>query len=115
MKVIAVEPERSLIPFLKKNMETNHWDMQIVDRPFDMSMLEWSFDFMKMDGEGCEAQLLDSNSIPPCVIEAHDKTLAEELNARFGVKILAQKENWVLQNFDYNALKARARLTAGSG
>jgi hypothetical protein len=98
-KVIAIEPDSTLGPLLSRNMAHNKWDMQVVERPFDVSMLEWPFDFMKMDGEGCEAQLLKVNSIPPCAIEVHDKIAVDSLSERFAMDILPQKENWILQNF----------------
>jgi hypothetical protein len=98
-RVIAIEPQSSLSPLLRKNMSQNRWDMKVVEGPFDLSMLEWNFDFMKMDGEGCETQLLKANSIPPCAIEVHDEVVVEGLKERFGMNILPQKENWILQNF----------------
>jgi hypothetical protein len=73
--------------------------MKVVEGPFDLSMLQWNFDFMKMDGEGCETQLLSANSIPPCAIEVHDKVVVEGLKERFAMSVLPQKENWILQNF----------------
>jgi hypothetical protein len=98
-KVIAVEPQALLVPFLKRNMTRNEWDMEIVESRFQLSMLELDFDFMKMDGEGCEATLLGVLSLPPCAIEVHDKAILDGLVGRFGLKILPQKEIWILQNF----------------
>jgi len=98
-RVIAVEPESSLLPLLRRNMSRNNWDMQVVEGPFQAKMLEWKFDFMKMDGEGCESQLLTTNSIPPCAIEVHNKVVVDGLKEKFGMSILPQKENWILQNF----------------
>jgi len=98
-RVIAIEPQTSLVPLLKKNMSRNEWDMKVVEGPFDLSMLDWNLDFMKMDGEGCETLLLTANSIPPCSIEVHDKVTVDALKERFGMSILPQKENWILQNF----------------
>jgi hypothetical protein len=98
-KVIAVEPQSSLVPLLRRNMDLNKWNMKVVEGLFDLSMLEWNFDFMKMDGEGCETQLLTVNSLPPCAIEVHDKIVVDGLRERFGMSVLPQKENWILQNF----------------
>ena len=105
-RVIAIEPLTSLVPLLRKNMSRNKWDMKVVEGPFDLSMLDWDFDFMKMDGEGCEAQLLKANSIPPCAIEVHDKVIVDGLKERFGMDILPQKENWILQNFVQHSNRA---------
>jgi hypothetical protein len=98
-RVIAIEPQSSLVPLLRRNMSRNKWDMQVVEGPFDASMLEWNFYFMKMDGEGCETQLLTANSLPPCAIEVHDKVVVDRLRERFGLEVLPQKDNWILQNF----------------
>jgi ribosomal protein L11 methylase PrmA len=98
-RVIAIEPQPSLVPLLRRNMSRNKWDMKIVEGQFQTSMLEWSFDFMKMDGEGCEAQLLTEDSLPPCAIEVHDKVVVNGLKERFGMDVLPQKENWILQYF----------------
>jgi hypothetical protein len=98
-RVIAVEPQAPLTPVLKKNRERNRWDMEIVEGPFDTSMLGRSFDFMKMDGEGCETLLLNLDSIPACAIEVHDRVTVDRLVEKFGMKVFPQKENWILQNF----------------
>ncbi len=98
-KVIAVEPEVSLTSILERNAARNDWNMRIVGASFEPSMLEWDFDFMKMDGEGCENTLVTARSLPPCVIEVHDGTVLENLRRRFGLTVLPQRENWVAQNF----------------
>jgi len=98
-KVIAIEPQPALVSLLRGNMSRNSWDMQIVEGPFQKSMLEWNFDFMKMDGEGCEALLLEASSLPPCAIEVHDRVFVDSLRGRFGLEVLPQKDNWILQNF----------------
>jgi SAM-dependent methyltransferase len=98
-RVIAVEPQASLISVLKRNRDQNRWDMEIVEGPFDLSMLNRHFDLMKMDGEGCEVLLLNLDSVPTCAIEVHDQVTVDHLVERFGMKVLPQKENWILQNF----------------
>jgi predicted RNA methylase len=98
-KVIAVEPQPSVTPLLKTNMERNKWNMKIVEGPFQLSMLEWNFDFMKMDGEGCEDLLLEVDRLPPCAIEVHSGPILDSLKERFGLKVLPQKEIWIAQNF----------------
>jgi predicted RNA methylase len=109
-RVIAIEPQSSLTHLLRKNIARNNWDMEVVEGPFQMPMLDWNFDFMKMDGEGCEAQLLTADSIPPCAIEVHEKTVVEGLRERFGMDILPQKENWILQNFVEQPVGESSRL-----
>jgi len=98
-RVIAIEPQPSLVSVLRRNMARNKWDMQVVEGSFQPSMLEWNFEFMKMDGEGCEALLLDASLVPPCAIEVHDSVVVDGLRGRFGLEVLPQKDNWILQNF----------------
>jgi len=101
-KVIAVEPQSSLTPLLKTNMERNKWNMQIFQGPFQPSMLGWDFDFMKMDGEGSESLLLKADRLPPCAIEVHEQAVLDSLKERFELKVLPQKEIWIVQNFPSN-------------
>ena len=98
-RVIAVEPQASLTALLKTNMARNKWNMEIVEGPFQLSILQRNFDFMKMDGEGCEDLLLKADSLPPCAIEVHDEAVLNRLTGRFELKVLPQKENWIVQNF----------------
>jgi predicted RNA methylase len=106
-KVIAVEPNPSLTPILKRNRDRNHWNMEVVEAPFELSMLAWNYDFMKMDGEGCEDLLLKVESVPPCAIEAHDKPTVDALERRFGMRVLPQKTNWIVQNFSEKPTHSR--------
>ncbi len=98
-KVIAVEPEPVLTSILKRNVACNEWNMEIVETPFEPSMLEWSFDFMKMDGEGCENTLLTADTLPPCAVEVRNRSVLDGLTRRFELTVLPQKENWIVQNF----------------
>ena len=97
-KVIAVEPNPSLTPVLHRNMVRNKWDMEIISGPFQSTMLGRNFDFMKMDGEGCEAQLLNITSLPPCAVEVHSRRILDSLKTRFEVNVLPQRDNWIVQN-----------------
>lgn len=98
-RVIAVEPQASLTALLKTNMTRNKWNMEIVEGPFQLSILQRDFDFMKMDGEGCEDLLLKTDRLPSCAIEVHDEAVLNRLTGRFELKVLPQKENWIVQNF----------------
>jgi hypothetical protein len=108
-KVIAVEPQAALTALLRDNKSRNGWNMEIVAGPFQASMLGWTFNFMKMDGEGCEAQLLNVDSLPPCAIEVHDRDITEQLEARFRLRTLPQKTNWILQNFSEGGVVSATR------
>lgn len=61
---------------LNENANINNWNIEIFAEPFSLKHLKFDYDFMKMDGEGCEEQL---SSLPmidkPCVIEVHGSDL----------------------------------------
>ena len=98
-RVIAIEPQPSLVSLLRRNMARNTWDMEVVEGPFERSMLGWNFEFMKMDGVGCEGLLSEAGSLPSCAIEVHDRVFFDGLRERLGLEVLPQKANWILQNF----------------
>ena len=80
--------------------------MDIVEGPFQTSMLEWTFDFMKMDGEGCEKLLFEVDRLPPCAIEVHEQMVVDRLTERFDLTVLPQKDNWIVQNFVQTTTKS---------
>jgi len=86
-KVIAIEPDRRLFELLRENANRNHWDVELLNIPFVVECLGKKHDFMKMDCEGCESQLLEASSIKPCVIEVHSDLLASRLQERFGLRL----------------------------
>lgn len=78
-KVIAVEPNVKAVECLKENMERNDWYVEIVAEPFSLEHLKFNYDFMKMDGEGCEELLLKLPKVDkPCVVEVHSSKLLNE-------------------------------------
>lgn len=102
-RVICIEPDAERARLLEKNASTNHWNISITREKFDPGFLEQlDFDFMKMDCEGCESQLLKANKLPPCVIEVHGTELLRALWARFPQLKLAQLQTglrfklWIL-------------------
>lgn len=75
-KVIAVEPNAKAVSLLRQNAEINKWNVEVIEEPFSLSLLKLDYDFMKMDGEGCEEQLLSLPKIDrPCVVEVHSSNL----------------------------------------
>lgn len=96
-KVIAVEPEPVRFKVLNENMIRNNWSMEIKMEPFAISMLQEPFDFMKMDGEGCEEQLLEAEALPPCSIEVHSRLTLDKLTSKFPLQILPQRQTWIVK------------------
>lgn len=90
-KVLCVEPNTCVLRLLRQNCTENKWDVEIIPEKFNLGILKkQSFDFMKMDGEGCERELLQLDSFEvPCVIEAHGRELAKSLSTKFGMRIVA--------------------------
>lgn len=88
MRIIAIEPAMS--EFLIDNARLNKWNLRTIPRKFRLSDLKLDFDFMKMDGEGCEKLLLGlrGNRLPPCVIEAHSRFLINRLAKKFELRVL---------------------------
>jgi SAM-dependent methyltransferase len=90
-KVIAVEPDSIAAKLLAENVRRNGWNVEIIDREFQLDDLNIQHDFMKMDGEGCEAALLeleDDYHLKPCVIECHNEALIKQLSAKFRMNVV---------------------------
>jgi len=86
-RVICVEANPDLAKIIRENSRANKWSAEIEARPFGIEMLKLHFDFMKMDCEGCEAQLLNADMLPACVVEVHDKRVLYALMSKFGLRI----------------------------
>jgi hypothetical protein len=86
-KIIANEIDPASVAFIEKNALRNGWNVEIINRAFDIAMLStYSYDFMKMDIEGGEKCLLAyDGDLRPCVIEVHDDQTKEALVSRFGL------------------------------
>jgi SAM-dependent methyltransferase len=62
-KVICVEEAARQCAILSDNAKTNDWNVDILNGPFKVDMLtELRFDFMKMDIEGAEVELLNAQA-----------------------------------------------------
>lgn len=76
-KIICVEQDKRLIPFLEKNRDANRLDMDILNEPFNLNHLKLSFDGAKMDIDGGEKEFLKINRRIwfPLVAEIHGDEL----------------------------------------
>jgi tRNA G37 N-methylase Trm5 len=89
-KVIAVEPNTTAISFLKENCKINRWNVEVIPKTFSLDLFKIPFDYIKMDCEGCEEQLLHLQSIDfQCVIEVHSKSLMESIVRKFSMKLVS--------------------------
>jgi hypothetical protein len=87
--VIAVESDHSSLNLLYENAESNRWSVKVVPSCFRLGFMNFAFDFMKMDCEGCERELLKlaSDRLPFCVIEVHDEETRRQLEKKFGLRL----------------------------
>lgn len=92
--VICLEPSPDRFRLLEQNRLRNSWNVSSFQEGFHLGMLTGlDFDFMKMDCEGCEGELLKADRLPPCVIEVHqDKVRLEDLMRRFPGLRLAKRQ-----------------------
>jgi SAM-dependent methyltransferase len=81
-EVIAVEPNPEAVPLLRRNSENR--PITVIDKPFDPSMLQLPHDFLKMDIEGYEMELITEGALnwyhKPCAIEAHGRLVVNKLS-----------------------------------
>lgn len=75
-KVICIEPDTQSFRLLQVNAA--NWPIECCNKKFDISDLNRSFDFMKMDIEGYEEELLNAEFDKPCVIEVHGLQLRDK-------------------------------------
>jgi tRNA G37 N-methylase Trm5 len=93
-KVIAVEPNIQAVECLRENVERNNWNAEIIAEPFSLQHLKLDYDFMKMDGEGCEKMLLPLPKMDkPCVVEVHNNKLLIEFERKGWMKIYSLTRN----------------------
>ncbi len=110
-KIICVEPEPDRARLLEKNSRDHGWNTSIVQGQFHPRFLEqFDFDFMKMDCEGCESELLNIDMLPPCVIEVHGRKLFDGLTTRFPRLEIAELQQD--PKFDLWILGSRSRIEA---
>jgi SAM-dependent methyltransferase len=100
-KVIAVEPDASAIKYLMENVRENCWNVEIFPEPFSLKHLKLDFDFMKMDGEGCEELLMSIPEVSkPSVVEVHNNKLLSEFLKKGWIKIHSlTNEVHIVRNF----------------
>jgi len=87
-KVIAIEPDSKAVEYLKENIATNKWNVEIMPERFSLKHLTLDFDFVKIDIEGDEEMLLSLPKLgKPCVVEVHGAKLLNRFMEKDWVKI----------------------------
>jgi SAM-dependent methyltransferase len=98
-KVIAIEPNVKAVKYLKENAKKNNWNVKIISEKFSLKHLNLDYDFMKMDGEGCEKLLLKLPKIEkPSVIDVHGKKLFKKFIERGWIKLYSKNNTYLCYN-----------------
>jgi len=87
-RFICVEPDPQRSTRLRENSKRNSWAAEVFEGPFSLEFLKRSFDFMKMDCEGCERLLLGTRIEFSCVLETHGVSITEEFLKMDGFSIV---------------------------
>jgi len=96
-RVVAIEPDPIASKLLRENVERNNWNVEVLAVQFGLEHLALAHDYMKMDGEGCEALLLRyDGKLKPCFIEAHSIELADALTNQFQLRVLERLPSGVI-------------------
>jgi ribosomal protein L11 methylase PrmA len=83
-KVTAIEPNPQASKLLQANAMANSWNLDSICDVFKVEHLSIPHDFVKIDCEGGEKNLLENGDLlGPCVIESHSPLITEELAKRF--------------------------------
>ena len=96
-RVIAIEKDPAMRPYLEQNAADNGWDMEIIIDEFRPEHLDIHRDWTKIDIEGGESVLesCPKDSLGPCTIEMHPtvigKAACDQIIKRFGLKHLDRK------------------------
>jgi methylase of polypeptide subunit release factors len=98
-KVIAIEPEAKAVKCLEENVLENKWTVEIIPEPFNLKHLKFNHDFMKMDAEGCEKELLHLSKFKPCIVEVHNTKLKKKFEERGFRKIYSFKNGIYLMKY----------------
>jgi SAM-dependent methyltransferase len=107
-KIICIEPNRKSFQFLKLNAQQHNLD--IYHKPFTLSDLSLPHNYMKMDIEGYEEELLTLPQRPkiPCVIEVHGLQLREKfIRAGYISKYKSVDPHYGWVSYAYNESSAR--------
>jgi hypothetical protein len=101
-KVLTVERNEMAARLIDKNAEENRWPVERIADAWDNSILQkFSFDFMKMDIEGDEKQLLEIDELSfPAVVESHTPELTKALCDKFRLKARTVRPGmaWMVSN-----------------
>lgn len=77
--VIAVEQNPNALTYLRKNRTVNGWTLPIIESAFKLEHLSLPHDYMKMDIEGGEIELLKyDGELCHCSLEVHPEVIGKK-------------------------------------
>jgi len=106
-KVICIEKQEKLLKYLLKNKNYNNWNLKVVIDSFNLGYLNLDFDLAKIDIEGNERELLNTEIDFPLCLEVHNKKLEEEFAKRGFKKVWKMNEDVSVMNNYENIEKIR--------
>ncbi len=90
-KVIAIEGDKYAVEVMKENISRNGMNVEPICSRFNKEHIEIKHDFMKVDCEGGERELLNYHEqLGPCVVEAHNNYspgITQKLASKFSFAI----------------------------
>lgn len=98
-KVVAIEPDLKAANCLRENTRRNKWNVEIIPEHFKTEHLRIPHDFMKMDIEGREGELLNVSYAKECIVEVHTDELRRKFEERGFRKVYSSKEGYSLMSF----------------
>jgi len=81
-KIVAIELDKKVVEYLKENVKRNNWNVEVIPEAFKLEHLNIPHDFMKMDIEGHEKELLKASIIKPCILEVHNSELKRKFEEK---------------------------------
>jgi ribosomal protein L11 methylase PrmA len=97
-RVIAIEQDARSVEFLRENATRNKWDMEIIHSSFRAEFVRESrCDFMKVDVEGGEKEIIVLDKLPECFIETHDllvSNITQALVKKFGLRVMKRVDRY---------------------
>jgi SAM-dependent methyltransferase len=89
--VVCIEPNKNAFRNLKNNAE-KHKEIKAINKSFSLSDLSINHDFLKVDIEGYEEQLLNTELERPALIELHGLQLRDKFRQK-GYRIIDNSIN----------------------
>lgn len=96
-KIVTIEPNREATECLRENAKRNNWNVEIIQEVFKLEHFNIPHDFMKMDIEGHEKELLKVPYNKPCIVEVHSDEIRRKFEEKgFKTTYTYKKGNYIV-------------------